>query len=195
MGLSFMATHWWVCSVLHTFSFSELYSDNVNYQDYIPLVMIEWMSMKHWWNNSDRGKPKYLEENLSQCQSLDHKSHTNSPGTEPWPLQWEVSNQLPQQHGLFHKHTNLKLALNTAYQSEGIYMLSTQIHVLYMYLNYILKMKRLFSFRNYCWHITEHKIVWVHYQRQPNPAVFVCIHICVILSSWCLMNAIKFSEL
>jgi hypothetical protein len=24
------------------------------------------MSMDHWWNNSDRGKPEVLEENTSQ---------------------------------------------------------------------------------------------------------------------------------
>jgi len=33
------------------------------------------MSMKHWWHVSDTQKMKYLEENLSRCQTLHRKSH------------------------------------------------------------------------------------------------------------------------
>ena len=33
------------------------------------------MSMEHWWNDTDRGKLKYKEKNLSQC----HFVHQESP--------------------------------------------------------------------------------------------------------------------
>jgi hypothetical protein len=30
--------------------------------------------MEHRWNETDRGKPKYSEKNLSQCHFVHHKS-------------------------------------------------------------------------------------------------------------------------
>jgi hypothetical protein len=41
--------------------------------------------MEHRWNEIDRGKPKYLERNLSQCHFVYHKSHIDRPGIEPGP--------------------------------------------------------------------------------------------------------------
>ena len=41
---------------------------------YIAWVVDEWMSMEQWWNDTDRGKLKYRERNLSQCHSVQHKS-------------------------------------------------------------------------------------------------------------------------
>jgi len=35
--------------------------------------MNEWMSVKPWWNDTDRWKLKYLEENLVQCYYDCHK--------------------------------------------------------------------------------------------------------------------------
>ena len=29
-------------------------------------VVDEWMSMEHWWNDTDRGKLKYWEKNIIQ---------------------------------------------------------------------------------------------------------------------------------
>jgi hypothetical protein len=31
--------------------------------------------MEHWWNEIDRGKPKYSGKSLSQCHFVHHKSH------------------------------------------------------------------------------------------------------------------------
>jgi hypothetical protein len=31
--------------------------------------------MEHRWNETDRGKPKYSQENLSQYHFVHHKSH------------------------------------------------------------------------------------------------------------------------
>jgi hypothetical protein len=41
--------------------------------------------MEHRWKETDRGKPKYSEKNLSQCQFFHHKSHTDKPGIERGP--------------------------------------------------------------------------------------------------------------
>jgi hypothetical protein len=42
--------------------------------------------MEHWWNDTDRGKPKYLEKNLSQCQFVYHKYDMDRLQIEPWAL-------------------------------------------------------------------------------------------------------------
>jgi len=39
--------------------------------------------MEHWWNNTDRGKRKYWEKNLSQCHFVHHAPHMDCPGTKP----------------------------------------------------------------------------------------------------------------
>jgi hypothetical protein len=35
------------------------------------------MIMGHWWIDNDRGNPKYLEENLSQCHLVLRKYHND----------------------------------------------------------------------------------------------------------------------
>jgi len=35
------------------------------------------MNMERWWNDTDRGKQKYWEKNLSQCHYVYHKSHVH----------------------------------------------------------------------------------------------------------------------
>jgi hypothetical protein len=46
--------------------------------------------MEHRWNEVDRGKPKYSEQNLSQRHFVHHKSHMDLPGIEPGPSRWEA---------------------------------------------------------------------------------------------------------
>jgi hypothetical protein len=36
--------------------------------------------MECWWNDTDREKPKYLENKLYCCHSVDHNFHTDWPG-------------------------------------------------------------------------------------------------------------------
>jgi len=35
------------------------------------------MRTQHWWNDTDRGKPKYSEENVYQYNFVHHKSHVD----------------------------------------------------------------------------------------------------------------------
>jgi hypothetical protein len=42
-----------------------------------------WQSMAHWWNDPDRGKPKYWERNLSRCHFIHHKWHMHRSDIEP----------------------------------------------------------------------------------------------------------------
>jgi hypothetical protein len=39
-----------------------------------------WMNMEQQWDDTDQGKPKDLEKNLSQCHFVRHKSHWTSLG-------------------------------------------------------------------------------------------------------------------
>jgi len=40
------------------------------------------MNMKHWWNDPDKGKPKYWDKNPSLCQFEHHKYHVDWAGME-----------------------------------------------------------------------------------------------------------------
>jgi hypothetical protein len=49
------------------------------------------VNMEHWWNDTDRGKPQYWEENLSECHSIQHKSHMNWHRVETGSPRWDVN--------------------------------------------------------------------------------------------------------
>jgi hypothetical protein len=42
------------------------------------MICILFLIMEHWWNEIDRGKPKYSGKNLSQCHFVHHKSHMDT---------------------------------------------------------------------------------------------------------------------
>jgi hypothetical protein len=46
--------------------------------------------MEHWWNDTDSGKPKCLEKDLSQHQFVHCKSHMNWLWISPRPQQREA---------------------------------------------------------------------------------------------------------
>jgi hypothetical protein len=41
--------------------------------------------LEHWWNDTDKGKPKNLEKNLSQFHFANRKSHMDWPGIKSFP--------------------------------------------------------------------------------------------------------------
>jgi hypothetical protein len=66
-------------------------------EHYTACVLDEWMSMEHWWNDTDKEKPKYSEKSLSQCQFFNHNSHWDWPRIEPGSPLWQANDQVPGQ--------------------------------------------------------------------------------------------------
>jgi hypothetical protein len=59
----------------------------------LPLTNILFIPQMIWigerrWSDINWGKPKDWEKNLSQCQSVHHKSHVDWSGREPGPPRW-----------------------------------------------------------------------------------------------------------
>jgi len=50
------------------------------------IIYVRWDSneicVEKWWNNTDRGKQKYSEKNLSQCHFVHHEFHLDLPRIE-----------------------------------------------------------------------------------------------------------------
>ena len=53
-------------------------------------VVLKMMIMEHWWNDTDRRKPKYSEKSLPQL-ALTTTNLTCWPGIESEFLQWEAN--------------------------------------------------------------------------------------------------------
>jgi hypothetical protein len=54
------------------------------------------ISVYHWWNDTDRGKPTYSERILSHFHFIHHQSHTDWPVIEPGSPWWEAVDQPPE---------------------------------------------------------------------------------------------------
>lgn len=54
------------------------------------------MNMKHWWNDPDKGKPKYWDKNPSLCQFEHHKYHVDWAGMELDPPARQVGDWHPE---------------------------------------------------------------------------------------------------
>jgi hypothetical protein len=62
---------------------SVLLNNAVSCWDYMFSVIDMWMSMRHWRNDSDRIKPRFSVENLSQCHFVLYRSLMDQPGINP----------------------------------------------------------------------------------------------------------------
>jgi hypothetical protein len=82
---------------------------------YTACVVDKWMSMEQSWNDTDRGKLKYWEKNLSKWRFTQHKSHTGWPGIEPVPPLWQ-----PSKHATVAIAVHKKLRVSHAEQPISI---------------------------------------------------------------------------
>jgi len=80
-----------ICVVTQT-SFV-LLKNTTKLQNYKALVMDDWMSTEHWWNNNDRAAPKCPSKNLSLYHTNHNKSQAERCRIKPRPL-----------HGTYVKH-------------------------------------------------------------------------------------------
>ena len=53
------------------------------------------MSINHWCNDIHRAKQKYCETYQTQCQFVHYIFHTQWPGIEPGPPQWQAADYPP----------------------------------------------------------------------------------------------------
>jgi hypothetical protein len=60
-----------------------LFNDAVNCRDYTTQGTDKQLSRKHRKNDTDSGKPKYMDRNLSQCHFANKKPHMVSPEIKP----------------------------------------------------------------------------------------------------------------
>ena len=72
---------------------------------YTAWVVDGWMSMEQWWNDTDSGKPRYWERNLSRCFFVYHKSPTERPGFEFY-LRYKRPSTNPLSHGTAQRNVS-----------------------------------------------------------------------------------------
>jgi hypothetical protein len=58
--------------------------------DAINWIAVEWINMEHWRNDTDRGKPKHRERNLSQRPFVHHKPRMEWPTIGPGSSRWDA---------------------------------------------------------------------------------------------------------
>jgi hypothetical protein len=98
----------WVASTLHTTSEHGVSSTTTaDAHTSAASSRLNWRPRRFKWTRPFRRKTKsvichhisaglYLENILSPCHFVQHKSYMNWPGIEPKPLQWQAMNQLPE---------------------------------------------------------------------------------------------------
>ena len=52
------------------------------------------MRVERWWNDTDRGTPRYRQRNLSKCHFVHNKCHSDWHQTEPVPESHSVVDEL-----------------------------------------------------------------------------------------------------
>ena len=58
---------------------------NSAFEEYLASVIDEWMSMEHWWYDTDGGKRSIQRKTCHSATLSIHKSHMNWPGTDLRP--------------------------------------------------------------------------------------------------------------
>ena len=66
------------------------------------------MNIQYWWNDSEQRRPKRSQHNMSQCHSVNHKSHKDSCRNEagPPPGQPVKNRDTAQKRHDKHKYTS-----------------------------------------------------------------------------------------
>ena len=77
--------------------------------------MNEWMSFKHWENDTDRGIPKGSELTIVPMPLIHNQSHTDCSGIQPGPHQWAPwdTAHLRTVSNIYQFRINLNYYINT----------------------------------------------------------------------------------
>jgi len=81
-------------------------------KQYTAWVVDGWMGMEQWWNDSDSGKQRYWERNLSPCHVVYHKSPMERPGLE-FALRHKKLATNPLSHGTAQQNVSESARLHS----------------------------------------------------------------------------------